>query len=190
MFLFFAAIVIIFLLFPIPIKIQLKFMDNKFELYFYNKKIDLKKTKDTDSKKKKKKRSKLKYFQTKKLTKDILINIYNILEFNPLFKPSLKFKYYLSIGTDDAAKTALLFGLINTMPAYIYKFLSNFFKVKKYKYHINPNFNKKEINIQISSIIFANIVKVIYMIFKILSISKKYKNKPTNSNNFKMKEEY
>lgn len=160
-------IVLLIFIIPFPIKVTFKYADKKLGLYLYNKKINLDKIKQ----KKKKKTA------TKKENKEIsYIGILNDIK-NIKFKPSLKFKLYFEYGTDDAAETALLYGGIWTLIAFIYQSMLWVFNIKKFDCNIIPNFNDEKLIISIQSIIFISLVKVIYIciiFFKNIKRSENY----------------
>lgn len=93
------------------------------------------------------------------------------------FKPYLKVKANITLGFDDAAKTAEIFGFTNYFIQLTFLFSKNFFKIKNIDYKINPDFKKSILEIKIHSIIWINIAKTIYIIVSILYIMVKTHNK-------------
>lgn len=95
---------------------------------------------------------------------------------NSMLKPSIKIKIQLTYGVDDAALTGILYGLINHLYSYVQYFIYSCFKVKKMNLNLQPEFNKKIIYTEMTSIIYINLVKIIYMfiiIFKSIHKAKK-----------------
>lgn len=163
-------IVLIFL--PFPIKVSFTYFDNRIFLSIYNHRIDvmrkinraqtLKKAGiKTENKLKKKK-------DLFKINSDTIRNF--ICDLNcKKFKPFLKLKIDLNYGFDDAAATGIAYGLFNCISPIFFKAMDIFFKVKKYKYNVNPDFNSKifKYKVEMKSIIFISLANVIYMIFMI-----------------------
>jgi Protein of unknown function (DUF2953). len=92
------------------------------------------------------------------------------------YKPVLKLKLNLLYGLDDAAYTALLHGVITSLYPILIQFLSLFFKMKENTIKTQPEFNKFILKLEIDSIIFINLAKVIYIslvTYKHLKQSKK-----------------
>lgn len=93
------------------------------------------------------------------------------------FKPYLKVRANITLGFDDAAKTAEIFGLMNYFVQLVFLFSKNFFKIKNIDYKINPDFQKNILEIKIHSIIWINIANAIYIAFSILFVMIKTHNK-------------
>ncbi len=159
-------IIILIILVPIPIKFKLKYADKKLAMYIYN--IDLiSKIKSTqkNAKSKNKKNFDLQNFKF----------LLSSLSRNKL-KPTLRFRLNLQYGLDDAAYTAIFYGLVSALSPLIIKVLNYFFKIKKQSISITPNLNKFILKLELESIIFVNLVKVIYIsyiIYKTRVINKK-----------------
>lgn len=119
--------------------VYLKILFLKFRLISDEKKLQIdKKEKKTDKKKNVKKKTEK---QEKKLSNgDIFIliksfkNILNIIlnYFKKYFIIEIK-KIYIKVASDDAAKTALMYGAISQSVEYIYAFLDNNIKKIKFK---------------------------------------------------------
>jgi len=168
------------ILFPIPLKITLKYSNKVLEIYIYNKKLKVK----TPSKNHLKCKQKESFFKTITLS-DIRLLIYKIK--NLKFKPKLSLKTKLEYGFDDAALVAILFGLIHSVYSFIYLLLINFIKVSSIDLTVAPHFEENDFNMEILSIISINLAKIIYMAFIIsiclLSINKRHKK--TNMKKYK-----
>jgi hypothetical protein len=93
---------------------------------------------------------------------DIKLIINKIIGFK--FKPTLTLTTKLEYGFDDAALVAILFGLIHSTYSFLYLLLLNFVKVKNVDHKLIPHFKEKKLNIEISSIIYTNLAKIIYML--------------------------
>lgn len=154
------CILLFILVIPIPIKIRIIYDNMKLHFYLYN--INLthklhrvaKKTKNTVDTKP----DRIHNFNNTIKTCSSLIKKLK-------FKPVLKLNLNLVYGLDDAAYTALLHGVINSIYPMIIQFLSLFFKIKKHNIKSQPEFNKFILKLEIDSIIFINLAKVIYMSF-------------------------
>ena len=177
--LFLLALTII--LFPIPLKITLKYKNKVLEIYIYNKKIKAKSpSKDKINSKIKaieKGIAKIDFF--KSLTyNDIKLIIYKIV--NLKFKPTMILNTYLEYGSDDAAFVAILYGLIHTSYSFLYLLLQNFVKVKRIDLKATPHFEESDFNLEISSIIYTNLGKIIYISFIMISCLINIKHKKAN----------
>ena len=150
------------ILFPIPLKITLKYSNKVLEIYIYNKKLKVK----TPSKNNIKSKPKDNFFKSFTLS-DIKQIIYKIK--NLKFKPLLILNTKLEYGFDDAAFVAILFGLLHSAYSFLYLLLINFVKVKNIDFKVIPHFEENDLNMEILSIIYMNLAKIIYMAF-IMSI--------------------
>lgn len=162
-------VILIILLFPIPINLKLNYENKKIKFFIYNKELSLKQNKNKPN-----------LFKPNNITKNIhlksLIELSKKFSLNVFIKPKLKINYTIAYDTQDAANTAIAYGILNILPYYIYKTLNLFFKINKYNYTIVPMFNnKKFLNFQLKCIINLNIIKIIYItyIFIKFSISKR-----------------
>lgn len=146
------------ILFPIPLKITLKYSNKVLEMFIYNKKIKLKVPSKTGLKTDSKKSF------VKSLTfSDIRSIFYKIV--NLKFKSTLILSTKLEYGFDDSAFVAILFGLIHSTYSFLYLSLLKFFKVKTIDFQVIPHFKKNDFNIEIFSIIYINLAKIIYVAF-------------------------
>lgn len=150
------VIVLTIILFPIPLKITLKYSKKILGIYIYNKKIMKRKHNKT------KPINKVKERLEKSFTlSDIRLLIDKLISLK--FKPKLTLTTKLEYGFDDAALVAILFGLIHSTYSFLYLFLLNFVNVKNIDHKVIPYFKEKDLNIEISSIIYTNLAKIIYM---------------------------
>jgi hypothetical protein len=147
------------ILFPIPLKITLKYSNKILEIYVYSKKLQRKEHKKSKDKPVKIKKNTS--FSSYTLS-DIKLIINKIIGFK--FKPTLTLTTKLEYGFDDAALVAILFGLIHSTYSFLYLLLLNFVKVKNVDHKLIPHFKEKKLNIEISSIIYTNLAKIIYML--------------------------
>ena len=149
-------IAIIIILFPIPLKITLKYSKKILEIYVYNKKLMRKKHNKTEPIKKVKVRLEKSFTLS-----DIRLIINKFMDLK--FKPNLTLITHLEYGFDDAALVAILFGLIHTTNSFLYLLLQKFVKVKNINHEVIPYFKEKDLSMKISCIIYANLAKIIYM---------------------------
>ncbi len=170
----FFLLTLMIILFPIPLKITLKYRNKVLEIFLYNKKINQK----PSAKNMKRKHLKKIFFVSFSLN-DMPLIIQKIT--NSKFKPILILNTKLEYGFDDAAFVAILFGVIHTIYSYIYLFLQSFTNVKSIDLKVIPHFKKNDINIEISSIIYTNLGKIIYISFIMISCLIHIKHKKTNS---------
>ena len=171
---------LLFLLFmPIPLKLSIKYLDDFYEIKFY--KINLlssdggiiKKFIKDDTVKKYDTSHNIKEEVEEKAqekirgTKFSMILLFNNLS-NNRYKPYFKVNSNIDFSVNDAAGTAILYGLLNSLNPIIFKILSTFFKIKNFDNKFNPIFKDKYIiNISIMCILTINIAKIIYMLFLI-----------------------
>lgn len=160
LFILILCILIFLFVVPIPIKIRVKYDDMKLDFYLYN--INL-----ND----KLRRAKKKVKHTVDVKPDRIHTFVNTVKTSSTlskklkFKPALKLKLDIICGVDDAAYTALLHGIITSFYPIIVQLLGLFFKVKENTIKVQPEFNKFILKLEIHSIIFINLAKVIYMSF-------------------------
>lgn len=106
-----------------------------------------------------------------------LIEVYSQVKTNILnFKHStklIKFKLDVVIGCNDAASTAMIYGLINSVIYSLLGVLFNYSDQKKFKVTIAPDFNKEKKDIEFSCIILTRLAYIIIAGIKTFLIHKK-----------------
>ena len=171
---------LLFLIFmPIPLKISIKYLEDFYEIKFY--KINLlssdggviykfikdDKVKKYDTSHNIKEEVEEKAQEKIRGTKFSMILLFKNLS-NNRYKPYFKVNSNIDFSVNDAAGTAILYGLLNSLNPIIFKILSTFFKIKNFDNKFNPIFKDKYIiNISIMCILTINIAKIIYMLFLI-----------------------
>ncbi|MBU3180439.1 DUF2953 domain-containing protein [Clostridium psychrophilum] len=173
---------LIILLFPIPIKITLKYLNKVLEIYLYNKKLKLKKVSKIDSKKNSESNPPKKILQSLNFY-DIKLIIYKIK--NLKFKPTIFLNTKVEYGFDDAAFVAILFGLIHSIYGLLYDLLIKFVKVKNIDFKVIPHFKENNLNMEISCIIYINLAKVVNISFVIFLCLIKIKHNKVNIKKYK-----
>lgn len=172
-------LILLLLIVPFPIKLRVIFQDLDLEVYLYRfkvfslqKTLKKKKEKEKCKPKKEKKKPKKKKLQ---FNLEVLKNIIYKLNHNPI-KPKMRLCYQMNYSTGDAANTAKIYGIIYQVITTFYMILNIPFKIVENDMNLTPNFQSEGIyvKIKIKSIIFLNLVKIIYMILLIL-LSLKYK---------------
>ncbi|AWI03813.1 DUF2953 domain-containing protein [Clostridium drakei] len=164
------SIIILILLIPIPIMLKIKYVDKKLCMYIYNIEL-ISKFKSYEKKDRNENKSKDNlnfYFEDIKL----LLHLLN----RNKFKPTLRFKFNLQYGLDDAAYTAICHGLFCALVPLLIKLLNYPFKIKKHSICIVPDLKKFILKLELNSIIFVNFAKVIYILYityRIWRINKK-----------------
>lgn len=170
-FLIIIFIIFILLVLPIPLKFTLEYYKNSVHFYFYNKKITFKKRvtkkvshniKSTDY------IGKLKYYF------DTLENLHHKLKYNK-FAPRLNISANVNYGFEDAAETAVFFGVFHNIGGSIYHILNNYFIIKQYDFNVTPDYNEIKYEVKIKSIIWISIVNTIYIVILILYTFRKGK---------------
>ena len=171
--------VIFIILLPIPIKVTIHYRNNYYYLKLYNinlysnddgilRKILNSKSSSINKNNKSKKNTTVKKKKKEHKKKSVPIKkLYTLLQTNK-FKPSIKFSLLGYYSFNNAALTAILYGLFNNLNFIFLKLFSDFFKVKNFKYSLNPNFKDKlNINLTMNCIITFNIAQIIYIFFLI-----------------------
>ncbi|SHJ57612.1 Protein of unknown function [Clostridium amylolyticum] len=160
------AIIIFFILVIlfIPLKIRITLSFDKcsgLQIFIYNYNVKTSKIyKNLTSKKKKTKKA-------KEPKKNINLNTLWLL-LKKLDNNSYKSKLYLNSNIDfqveDAAYTAMIYGISNALIPFIERFINVFFSISSFKIHVNPLFkNENSVSFNIKSIIKVNLAKLIYM---------------------------
>lgn len=185
-------ILFIFIFFPIPLKFYIYYNNSNYYIKLY--KLTL-----FDNEKLKKKREKKSHTRNippnnnqrdkkHKIREHKKFNIKEIISFsfiknsihkfhNLKFKPILLLTGEVSYSFSDAARTAISYGSLCTLPSIINFFINIIFKVKKYDFKIIPVFEDKFIlRLETKSIIFISLANIIYMIFIFLIYLLKNKN--------------
>ena len=183
---FFLMLTII--LFPIPIKITLKYSNKVLEIFIHNKKINIKKSLKNNKNNKNNKKNQENTKPTQNFFKSLILNdikliIYKIKSLK--FKPTLILNTKVEYGLDDAALVAILFGFIHSAYSFLYIALPNFVKVKNMDLKVIPHFEENDLYMEISSIIYINLAKIIYMAFNILPCLINIKHNKTNMKEYK-----
>lgn len=160
------AILLIFFI-PIPIKIIIYYSSADYYIKIYKLTIMSKKRPPKrDEPVVKKERKFFKNIYKNIDYKSLISNIYNL---NLRFKPWLKFNFSLNYSLNDAAKTAVFYGVLWQAPPLIYAIFKFIFNIKKYNIEINPIFEDKFLlKIESSSIIFLSFANIIYIAIIIL----------------------
>lgn len=154
-FLLVLVLVVIILLLPIPLIFSAKYINKKVFFYFYG--LNLKRL--LKAKKRKKKKNKI---AKKNITLKLIRYYFNALKKNP-FKPYTYLTFNMLFGLDDAAATAILYGLLCSAYPILYNILFKILKLKKYNVSVRPDLNNKVIEFKINSIIWFNLAQIIYM---------------------------
>lgn len=159
----FILLLFIVLFIPIPLKIKIDCSKKTLLLKIYNlniiDKINLKDNKPSLERNKK----------PSFLINNFKINLKSLKKLR--FKPHIKIRAKLVYGLDDAAYTAIVYGLIPTLNIFIFNLLSNIFVIKKKEIHVKPIFNGLYFKLEISSIIYISLAKIIYMYIKLFKHS-------------------
>lgn len=80
------------------------------------------------------------------------------------YKPKLSLQGNVDFQVEDAAYTAIIYGVSNGLLPFIERFINIFFSISSFKIHVNPLFkNENSVSFNIKSIIKVNLAKLIYM---------------------------
>ena len=167
LFFFLFIILIIILFIPFPVKIKVKYSKKNFTFKIYNLNIS----------------NKLKSMNTPNCpeTENKLFHVIKTLKNNLNFIKEIKFKLNLKInmkityGLEDAAHTALAYGFIHSINTLALNILSKIFIIKQKQIYINPDFNNLHLKIQINSIIYISLAKIIYTGILLMKYRRKLK---------------
>jgi hypothetical protein len=160
------GILLIFFI-PIPIKFSIYYSAEDYYIKLYKivivskKKDIIKKDIKYKSEPEVKEKFNLLSFLYKNINlKSFLSNLYRLK-----FKPLLRTKFSLHYSFNDAAKTAVSYGVLCQLPQLIFLLSSIPFNVRKFDFKINPIFEDKFLlKFETSSIIFLSLANIIYMI--------------------------
>ena len=150
-------LIFLFLIIPIPIKISISYKKEKYYIKIYNFNILKKQNLNKEKPHKKIKKN-------RKFEKGYLIEITKALNKNH-FKPKLKLKGDFQYSLNDASKTAIFYGILQSICPYILEGFKVFFKIKSFKLFIKPIFKDEFIGIfHITCIISLSLGKTIIII--------------------------
>lgn len=180
--LFFIFLVILIIIFiPIPIKFNIYYSGINYYIKFCGitiisqKKVEKKKNISLKTELKSKKKTNNFSKLLKKIDfksseyKTIISKLYN-----SKFKPILKINIFIDYSLNDAAKTAIFYGVLCQTPPTLYLILSILFKLNKFNFKVNPIFEDKLfLKIETSSIFFLSFANIIYIIIILLKFTKK-----------------
>lgn len=160
------AIIIFFILVIlfIPLKIRIILSFDKcscMEIYIYNYNIKNSNIyKKLTSKEKKAKKAKE---PKKNINLNTLWLLLKKLD-NNSYKPKLYLNSNIDFQVEDAAYTAMIYGISNALIPFVERFINVFFSISSFKIHVNPLFNNENsVSFNIKSIIKVNLAKLIYM---------------------------
>lgn len=189
-----ALIFALILLFPIPLKITLNYSKGIFTLKLFNKTIipsKGKKDKKIVKSKKEKPDKPTKIPSGDKKQKFKIQDGIDIIRFlkDTKVKFTLRTTLHIEYALEDAATSAILYGLLHQATSALYSSLKCFLKVKKFNPSIEMKYNENFFNITSTSIIIVNLAKIIYII---VFIYYQYLNKkdPSTYEASNLKEEF
>ncbi len=173
-YIFLVALLIFFI--PIPIKFSIYYSTINYYIKLYGFNLISKNKKSAAYAKKFKNpplvKNEHRFFSkvTKKISfKNVIFTLHN-LKYKPLIKINLSLEYSL----DDAARTAIFYGIIYNTTSLTYVLLNYAFNIKKFNFKITPIFDDKFLlKIETSSIIFLSLANIIYIIINLLKNNEK-----------------
>ena len=166
------------ILFPIPLKITLKYSNKVLGIYIYNKKLIIRRP----AKKALKSDRIMDFFKSLELRHLRLI----IYKFKKLkLKPTLVLNTKIEFGLNDAAITAILYGAIHSIYSFMYLLLIDYVNVKNIDLKVIPHFEENDFNMETLSIIYMNLAKIIYMVLIMSICLIKIKHEKTNMKKYK-----
>jgi len=179
-FIFFLILLIFFI--PIPIKFNIYYSTINYYIKLYGLTIISKKKSAYKEKHCHKVRPSLKkehkFFSSfyNKVDLKYIVDYKSLIStfYNLKFKPLLKMKFSLDYSLNDAAKTAIFYGILYQTPPLVYLLINIPFQTYKFNFKINPIFEDKFLlKIETSSIIFISFANIIYIIIILFKFRKK-----------------
>ncbi|MBC2580350.1 DUF2953 domain-containing protein [Clostridium sp. DJ247] len=169
----FLILLFIVLFFPIPIKISIKYLDRKLDIRVYKINIDkiLLKTRL-----KVKRRVEYKEDQRPILLNTLKILLKSLRDIK--YKLNLRVTLNLIYGLEDAAYTALIYGILCSFCPIFLQLLSLVFNLKDPHLNIHPEYNKNTLRLEINSIIYTSLAKIIYI--SVIVYKNLHKNRKIN----------
>lgn len=160
----------IVLFLPIPLKIKIKYINRQLLFQIYNLNITNKIVLGRSSPK-------------NTAEKNRFVSLINAIKSSELKNVKARFSVKVDVklcyGLGDAAYTALVYGAICSLKIFLFNRLNGFFHIKKYHDNIKPDFNSSRFELEITSIIYISLVKIIYVYIKL----SRYKRQSKKSNN-------
>lgn len=169
--LYIIIVICILFLIPIPIKLTFNYIDKDVSIFIYNINID---KKVSTKRRKAIHRIKIREDQVKIFLNTLKISIDSLKEIK--FKPKVKIKINLSYGLNDAALTAMAYGVLCMLCPMVLQLLDSIFKLKDPHFNVTPEYNKYILKLEINSIIFINLVKVIYILIVVYKNLRRERN--------------
>lgn len=176
-------IILFFIAFPFirfPIKLRVDFSNKGYKIYIYKILLFSNVSKSVFNKREQK-------IIEKKTERTLIKRKWAVKKFIEKFM-DLKYKLNIKVdlkcdfGVDDAAYTAILYGLLNSISSLFYILTFKYFNVKKYKIDLIPHFNKSTLIIDFICIFNVNLVNIITIIFIALNSFEKIENIDKNEN--------
>lgn len=161
---FFLYILVIFLI-PIPLKLCLYYKNGKIVIQIFNFKKSIKRAKEKGNK------IKIKHKNKQKFTNYDYVNIVKKVDNNPL-KFRVKLNIKINYGLEDAADTAILYGIIWSIYPFTERLLKIVFSFKTLNLELNPEYNQKKIQMDFKIFTLFNILILLFNIIYIIIILK------------------
>lgn len=170
-FFWFIIVCIVILFIPFPIKIKLLYFNKNFIFKIYNFNV-------SDKLKINKNKYLLDYTHRKNGLSLFINTAKSCSQFikELKFKPSIKINIKIIYGLEEAAHTAMLYGLIPLIDTFISNMVSKLFNIRQKQTYIIPNFNNLYFKIQLNSIIYISLAKIIYTVILLAKYKQKFKN--------------
>lgn len=164
--------ILVILLIPIPLKLRLYYKNGEIVLQIFSFKKYIKKQIQKVSKFKKKHKNK------QKLTNYDYVNIVKKVDNNPI-KFRVKINIKMDYGLEDAADTAILYGIIWSIYPFIERLFKIFFSFKNLNLKVSPDYNGKKVQMDIKIFTLLNIlillINIIYIVMVLKTCSAKVK---------------
>lgn len=161
-------LILLILIIPIPIKISISYTKENYHIKIYKLNILKKQNLNNEEITIKNKKENKKFKKNRKFEINYVIEIIKVLNKNH-FKPKLKLKGDFQYSLNDAAKTAIFYGILQSISPYILEGFKIPFKIKSFKLFIKPIFKDEFIgNFNITCIIFLSFGKTIIIICLII----------------------
>lgn len=160
LYIYIIVLLFVLILVPIPLKFKINYKNSqRLDFYFYNIKID---RNVSYLREKVHHRIKFRPNQMPIVINSLKITLNSLKRIK--FKPKAKMNIDLTYGLGDAAYTAMAYGAIYMFCPILLQLLSLIFKLKDCNFKVHPEYNKYTLRLEINSIIFVNLAKIIYIL--------------------------
>lgn len=157
---------LIILLIPIPFKLHVYYKNGELIIKIFKFKKSINKNKDIDHTTEKEHKKKLNF------TNYDYADVIKRFDKNPI-KFKIKTTLEIDYGLEDAANTAVLYGVLWSLYPFIDRLLKIIFNFKALNFKLNPHYNEKTFQLDYNLFTIFNILILLFNIVYIIIIFKK-----------------